>query len=330
MCQDTNQIVVSNFRSGLEHCSLCGRVLSLDFTSLVEKFFRTMSASDSESNMSGADITITAVHPSPFRGPITGDEFDGQEISFEPSGEQGHSDVPGFVAFADHSYFKLVRYGSSRIQFASLVYRLSGSEIGEETSTTPSSVLAQDSADEQEDIGILSLYSEPASSAYPAVKTLGSSPRSEDYGSPRGKTPRFQKPKDQLARKSEPFAGPRQASDPRLLRAASVWKPSILSREMPSAGPSMSVKRTWLASITKITSRPLRSWSGHFWRISCRHIQVSKKLCFRMRPIWNPNNPYFGSIIFVSLSIPRLTTLRYIGTRSSLHMVLTLQVPRES
>ena len=48
------------------------------------KLFRTMSASDSESNMSGADVTITAVHPSPFRDPTTGDEFDGQEISFEP------------------------------------------------------------------------------------------------------------------------------------------------------------------------------------------------------------------------------------------------------
>eukprot|EP00439_Symbiodinium_sp_Y106_P082856 s1490_g22.t1 len=43
-----------------------------------------MSASDSASNMSGADVTITAVHPSPFRGPTTGGEFDGQEISFEP------------------------------------------------------------------------------------------------------------------------------------------------------------------------------------------------------------------------------------------------------
>ena len=29
------------------------------------------------------DVTITAVHPSPFRDPATGDEFDGQEISFE-------------------------------------------------------------------------------------------------------------------------------------------------------------------------------------------------------------------------------------------------------
>ena len=39
-----------------------------------------MAASDSESNMSGVDVTITAAHPSPFRDPTTGDEFDGQEI----------------------------------------------------------------------------------------------------------------------------------------------------------------------------------------------------------------------------------------------------------
>ena len=37
-----------------------------------------MAASDSESSMSGVDVTITAVHPSP-RDPTTGDEFDGQE-----------------------------------------------------------------------------------------------------------------------------------------------------------------------------------------------------------------------------------------------------------
>ena len=35
--------------------------------------------------MSGIDIIITAVHPSPFRDPTIGDEFDGQEISFEAS-----------------------------------------------------------------------------------------------------------------------------------------------------------------------------------------------------------------------------------------------------
>ena len=44
-----------------------------------------MAASDSESSMSGIDIIITAVHPSPFRDPTIGDEFDGQEISFEAS-----------------------------------------------------------------------------------------------------------------------------------------------------------------------------------------------------------------------------------------------------
>ena len=42
-----------------------------------------MAASDSESSLSGADVTIIAVHPSLFREPTTGDEFDGQEISFE-------------------------------------------------------------------------------------------------------------------------------------------------------------------------------------------------------------------------------------------------------
>ena len=38
--------------------------------------------------MSGADVTITAVHPSPFRDPTTGDEFDGQEISFVPHSQR--------------------------------------------------------------------------------------------------------------------------------------------------------------------------------------------------------------------------------------------------
>ena len=38
----------------------------------------------------------------------------------------------------------------------------------------------------------------------------------------------------------------------------------------------------------------------------------------------------FGSTTFVSLSVPKLTTPRCIGTRCSLHMVLSLQVPRES
>ena len=37
-----------------------------------------------------------------------------------------------------------------------------------------------------------------------------------------------------------------------------------------------------------------------------------------------------GSITFVSLSVPKLTIPRCIDTSCSLHMVLTLQVPRES
>eukprot|EP00439_Symbiodinium_sp_Y106_P044538 s4698_g5.t1 len=66
-----------------EYISLFGRVLGsaesprrLEFLELA----CNMAASDSESNMSGVDVTITAVHPSPFRDPTTGDEFDGQEI----------------------------------------------------------------------------------------------------------------------------------------------------------------------------------------------------------------------------------------------------------
>ena len=53
-------------------------------------------------------------------------------------------------------------------------------------------VLAQDSVEEQEDVGIYSMLSGQASSAYPAVKTPWSSPRTEGYGSPRDKTPRIQ------------------------------------------------------------------------------------------------------------------------------------------
>ena len=100
-------------------------------------------------------------------------------------------------------------------------------------------VPAQDSVDEQEDVGTHSMYSDPANSAYPAVKTPGSSSRTEGYGSPGDKTPRFQVPKDQLARKPEPFAGPWQASDPRLRESSQHLETSILSREMPSAVPCL-------------------------------------------------------------------------------------------
>ena len=62
-------------------------------------------------------------------------------------------------------------------------------------------VLAQDPVGEQEDVGIHShsMYSDQASSAYPAVKTPGSSPRTEGYGSPRDKTPRIQVPVQQTS-----------------------------------------------------------------------------------------------------------------------------------
>ena len=113
-------------------------------------------------------------------------------------------------------------------------------------------VLAQDSVDEQEAIGTHSMYSEPASSAYPAVKTPGSSPRTEGYGSPRDKTPRFQVPKDQLARQPEPFAAPRQASDPRLRESSQHLETEHLI-ERDAIGGAMSVKLVSCAEPLKIT-----------------------------------------------------------------------------
>ena len=95
-----------------------------------------------------------------------------------------------------------------------------GRQARDKTSRTSSvdsaldAVFAQDSV--EENLGSHSMYSEPASSAYPAVKTPGSSPRNEGYGSPADKTPRFQVPKEQVAKVPEPFVPPRLASDPRL------------------------------------------------------------------------------------------------------------------
>ena len=104
-------------------------------------------------------------------------------------------------------------------------------------------MLAQDSVEEQEDVGIHSMYSGQASSVYPAVKTPGSSPRTEGYGSPRDKTPRtlVQVPTDKLAKKPEPFAGPRQASDPRLRESSQHLETEHLI-EKDAIGGAMSVK----------------------------------------------------------------------------------------
>ena len=81
VCHDTNRTAALNLRSGLEQFSLLGRLPCLAESPRRLEFLElacNMAASDSESNMSGVDVTITAVHPSPFRDPTTGDEFDGQ------------------------------------------------------------------------------------------------------------------------------------------------------------------------------------------------------------------------------------------------------------
>ena len=45
-------------------------------SSRVVELSRSMAASDSESTVSGVDVTATGVHPSPFRDSNLGDEFD--------------------------------------------------------------------------------------------------------------------------------------------------------------------------------------------------------------------------------------------------------------
>ena len=116
-------------------------------------------------------------------------------------------------------------------------------------------VLAQDPIGEQEDVGIHSMYSDQASSAYPAVKTPGSSPRIEGYGSRRDKTPRgfqAQAPTDKLAKKPEPSAGLRLASDPRL-RESSQHLETEHFIEKDTIGGAMPVKLVSWAEPLKIT-----------------------------------------------------------------------------
>ena len=160
-------------------------------------------------------MTITAVHPSPFRDPTTGDEFDGQEISFVPHSQRSpatpvssssDAEVPELSQPAASTEPQAERPRKKRHQRrvppATKAPGSIGRQARDKTSRTSSvdrmemggaldAVLAQDSVDEHEDIATHSMCSEPASSAYPAVKTPGSSPRTEGYGSPRDKTPRF-------------------------------------------------------------------------------------------------------------------------------------------
>ena len=172
-----------------------------------------MAASDSESGMSGADVTITAVHPSPFRDPTTGDEFDGQETSFEapesrdiqafldsqrtpttPVSNSSDAEVPEFTLPASSTDFQDPRPARKRQQRRVPPVSKAPGSIGRQArDKTPGgssvdrmemggaldAVLAQDSVEEQEDVGIHSMYSGQASSVYPAVKTPGSSPRTE-------------------------------------------------------------------------------------------------------------------------------------------------------
>ena len=247
-----------------------------------------MAASDSESSLSGADVTITAVHPSPFRDPTTDDEFDGQEISFEapesrdiqafldsqrtpttPVSNSSDAEVPEFTLPASSTDFQDPRPARKRQQRRVPPVSKAPGSIGRQArDKTPGgssvdrmemvgaldAVLAHDSVEEQEDVGTHSMYSGQASSAYPVAKTPGSSPRTEGYGSPRDKTPRIQVqvPTDKLAKKLEPFTGPRLASDSRL-RESSQHLETEHFIEKDAIGGAMSVKLVSWAEPLKIT-----------------------------------------------------------------------------
>ena len=189
--------------------------------------------------MSGVDVIITAVHPSPFGDPTTGDEFDGQEIPFEapesrdiqvfldsqrtpttPVSSSSDAEVPEISQPASSADVQEDRPKKKRHQKKVPPATKAPGSIGRQArDKTPGgssvdrmemggaldAVLVQDYTGEQDDFGIQSMCSDQASSAYPAVKTPGppgSSPRTEGYGSPRDKTPRIQVPvpTDKLAK----------------------------------------------------------------------------------------------------------------------------------
>ena len=199
-----------------------------------------MAASDSESNVSGVDVTATGVHLSPFKDPNLDDEFDGQEISLEapesrdiqafldsqrspttPVSSSSDAEAPELTLPASSTDFQdptpaKKRRQQRRVPPATKAPGSIGRQARDKTPGGSSvdrmemggaldAVLAQDYTGEQDDFGIQSMCSDQASSAYPAVKTPGppgSSPRTEGYGSPRDKTPRIQVPvpTDKLAK----------------------------------------------------------------------------------------------------------------------------------
>ena len=103
-------------------------------------------------------------------------------------------------------------------------------------------VLAQDSVEEQEDVGTYSMFSGQASSAYPAVKTPGSSPRTEGDGSRQTSWPRSQNPLQPHDRHRTPDC----------VRAAQHLETEHLI-EKDAIGGAMSVKLVSWAEPLKIT-----------------------------------------------------------------------------
>ena len=161
------------------------------------------------------DVTATGVHLSPFRDPTQGplgDEFDGQEIPFEapesrdvqvflesqrtpttPVSSSSDAEVPEINSPASSTDFQDPRPAKKRHQRkvppATKAPGSIGRQARDKTSEPPSldrmqmggaldAVFPQDAAFVQDDSG---MHSDRDSSAYPAVKTPGPSPRADDF-----------------------------------------------------------------------------------------------------------------------------------------------------
>ena len=213
-------------------------------------------------------MTIIAVHPSLFREPTTGDEFDGQEISFEapesrdiqafldwqrslttPVSSSSDAEVPEITLPASSTDFQDPRPARKRQQRRVPPVSKAPGSIGRQArDKTPGGssvdrmemggaldvVLAHDSVEEQEDVGIHSMYSGQASSAYPAAKTPGSSPRTEGYGT-RLLGSRYRSRQISWPRSWNPLQVHDWHRTPDCVRAASILKLSTSLRKMLSA-----------------------------------------------------------------------------------------------
>ena len=214
-----------------------------------------MAASDSESNVSGVDVTATGVHLSPFKDPNLDDEFDGQEISLEapesrdiqafldsqrspttPVSSSSDAEAPELTLPASSTDFQdptpaKKRRQQRRVPPATKAPGSIGRQARDKTPGGSSvdrmemggafhAMLAQDSTGEPDDFGIQSMFSDQASSAYPAVKM----PESRGF--------RFQSRPTSWQRSQNPSQVHGWHRTPDCVKAASILKLNISLRKM--------------------------------------------------------------------------------------------------